>query len=413
MEDRRQDEGLRVLSIGNVYPPHLLGGYEVIWRGVMREMRERGHTARILVTDLRRPEAGLDAVEDPDVHRELTWYWHDHAWPEMTVRERVALERHNAAVLDRHLRDLRPHVVTYWPLGGLSLGLVERVRRAGIPSLFFVLDPWPVYGPVRDLWSGMWRPPARRPAAALVDRLTGLPTRPRLAEAGRWLFCSQAMRATVVESGLRPHDEGIISPGVESSFLEAPPEPDPPVWRWRLLYAGRVVHQKGVITAVEALAGLPADATLRIVGEGDAEYRAELSAVAEQLGATDRVTFEPARRHDEMADLYREADAVVFPVMWPEPWGLVPLEAMAVGRPVVATGRGGSGDFLRDRENSLLFEPGDATALARAVLELGNSPTLREQLRRGGRRTAEAHSENDFNRRAAVEIEVAARSLRA
>ena len=51
---------------------------------------------------------------------------------------------------------------------------------------------------------------------------------------------------------------------------------------------------------------------------------------------------------------------VVFPVRWEEPWGLVPIEAMARGRPVVATGRGGSGEYLRDGENCVLFEADDA-----------------------------------------------------
>ena len=55
----------------------------------------------------------------------------------------------------------------------------------------------------------------------------------------------------------------------------------------------------------------------------------------------------------------------MFPVRWNEPWGLVPIEAMARGRPVVATGRGGSGEYLRDGENCMLFDADDDAALAR------------------------------------------------
>jgi glycosyltransferase involved in cell wall biosynthesis len=401
-------EPLRVLSVGNVYPPHLLGGYEVIWQGVMRELRGQGHVARVLVTDLRRPEAGADAAEDPEVYRELDWYWRDHGWPQLSLRGRLALERHNAAVLDRHLRELRPDVITFWALGGLSIGLVERVRRGSIPALFFVLDPWPVYGPERDQWTATW---SRAPGVLLrpwVERLTGLPAQERLARTGRWLFCSQAMRRTVLEAGLRPRDQTVLSPGVAQAFLDARPEPSPPPWRWRLLYTGRVVEQKGVTTAVEALSHLPRQATLRIVGEGDEDYRRELEALTARLSLADRVSFEAPRRHADMVGLYREADLVVFPVTWPEPWGLVPLEAMAVGRPVVATGRGGSGDFLRDRENCLLFAAGDPAALAQRVSAIAEDPGLRAALRAAGRATAEAHSEHEFNRRAVEEIERAA-----
>jgi glycosyltransferase involved in cell wall biosynthesis len=169
-----------------------------------------------------------------------------------------------------------------------------------------------------------------------------------------------------------------------------------------------VVEQKGVTTAVEALSHLPRQATLRIVGEGDEDYRRELEALTARLSLADRVSFEAPRRHADMVGLYREADLVVFPVTWPEPWGLVPLEAMAVGRPVVATGRGGSGDFLRDRENCLLFAAGDPAALAQRVSAIAEDPGLRAALRAAGRATAEAHSEHEFNRRAVEEIERAA-----
>jgi glycosyltransferase involved in cell wall biosynthesis len=85
---------------------------------------------------------------------------------------------------------------------------------------------------------------------------------------------------------------------------------------------------------------------------------------------------------------------------------------MALGRPVVATGRGGSGDYLLDGGNTLLFAPGDASALARALSNLARDPALRARLRAGGYETAEAHSEPEFNREAAEEIAAAARGVR-
>ena len=81
---------------------------------------------------------------------------------------------------------------------------------------------------------------------------------------------------------------------------------------------------------------------------------------------------------DALAGVYAGADALLFCVEWPEPFGLVPLEAMAVGTPVVATGTGGSAEYLRDGENCLLVEPGDADARSpRAVRRLAGDPELR------------------------------------
>jgi glycogen(starch) synthase len=392
---------MRVLSLGNVYPPHHLGGYEVIWRGVTESLRADGHAVRVLTTDYRGSEVAPGQGDDPDVYRELGWYWRDHDWPRMTPWARLQLERRNAELLARHLAEFRPDVVAWWPVGGMSLGLIEQTRRAGIPAVFFVLDYWPRYGPEHDLWLRLWR---RVPGGALVDRLTGLPTRLGLDHAGRWVFCSQVMLEDTVASGVKIDDWTILAPGIERSYLEQPPEPSPPAWRWRLLYIGRVVEQKGVHTAIEALAQSPGEASLRIVGEGDQAYRQRLERLAAKLAVADRVEFRPPRPRAELASIYREADAVVFPVEWAEPWGLVPLEAMALGRPVLATGRGGSGDYLRDGENCLLFEPGNAGALASSLSRVANEPALRERLRAGGLETAQRHQEDEFNRLAIEQL---------
>ncbi len=404
---------IRVLAVGNVYPPHHLGGYEIIWRGVMQQLRRDGHATRVLTTDYRRPptdDGRPPTPEDADVHRELDWYWREHEWRSLGALARLRLERHNASVFDRHLDDFRPDVITWWPVGGMSLGLIERARRAGVPAVLFVLDYWLSYGPERDQWLRMW---ARLRLGAVAERLTRLPTRVDYAAAGRWVFGSRTVREHSLHLVPRIADSTVLTPGVASSFLTAPRRPEPEPWRWRLLYLGRVVEPKGVHTTIESMALLPAGATLRIVGDGDRAYRLRLERLAAELGVDGRVGLEPAQPREQLMRLYRSADAVVFPVQWPEPWGLVPLEAMAAGTPVLATGRGGSADYLADGENSLWFQAGDAAGLARALRTLAADPALRERLRRGGFTTAAAHGEDEFNRRAVAEIvAVAARSRR-
>jgi phosphatidylinositol alpha-1,6-mannosyltransferase len=99
-------------------------------------------------------------------------------------------------------------------------------------------------------------------------------------------------------------------------------------------------------------------------------------------------------------------DALLFPVRWAEPWGLVPLEAMAAGTPVVASGRGGSGEYLRDGENSLIFDPdGGPGALAAAVKRLAGDAAMRARLVEGGRATAGALDPRGFETAVAEELE--------
>jgi glycosyltransferase involved in cell wall biosynthesis len=210
---------------------------------------------------------------------------------------------------------------------------------------------------------------------------------------------------------LRPELRGarVAHPGVDLDlFAEAPRPP----WRWRFLCLGRIDPRKGVDTAVRALAELPEEATLAVVGGGDEEHLGELRALAAELGLGERVSF--ARRpRGELPAAYAAADALLFPVRWEEPWGLVPLEAMAVGCPVVATGTGGSGEYLRDGENCLIFERDRPAALAAAVRRLAGDEALRARLRVGGLATARSHPDHAYYEATALEAERTARDERA
>jgi glycosyltransferase involved in cell wall biosynthesis len=78
---------------------------------------------------------------------------------------------------------------------------------------------------------------------------------------------------------------------------------------------------------------------------------------------------------------------------------------MALGRPVIATGRGGSSEYLRHEDNALLYEAGDADALAAAIRRLAHDPGLRAKLHAGGSKTAPLYTEDAFNAAVAREVE--------
>ena len=370
---------VRILTVGNMYPPHHLGGYELMWRSAVAHHRARGHDVRVLTTDWRQPGADDSLPEDPDVHRELRWYWHDHDFPRMTPAARLRLERHNEAVFRRTADEFRPDAVCWWAMGGMSLSLVERARDASLPAVAVVVDDWLVYGPKVDAWWRLLRRSARR-----------------LEDACRWVFCSEVVRSRAAEAGVRPPFSEVAHPGVDLGLFTAPPEGRPP-WRWELLYCGRIDARKGIDLAVEALPSLPSEARLRVVGGGDELELRRLAGLAADRGMAERVSFERHPRH-ALPAIYASADAVLFPVRWIEPFGLVPLEAMACGAPVIATGRGGSGEYLRDGENCLLFDP-DAgpLRLAEALQRLAADAELRAGLHAGGLATATRFPEAAFN----------------
>ena len=160
----------------------------------------------------------------------------------------------------------------------------------------------------------------------------------------------------------------------------------------RLLFVGRLVERKGPEYAVRALALLRArarQATLTLVGDGP--EREPLAALARSLGVDDAVSFTGALAPRDVADQYRRASALVLPAVtdWKgeqEGFGMVLVEAMLSGLPVVATRSGGIPDIISDGETGFLVPERDADALAGAVARVLGDQQLAERI---GRRAAE------------------------
>jgi glycosyltransferase involved in cell wall biosynthesis len=150
---------------------------------------------------------------------------------------------------------------------------------------------------------------------------------------------------------------------------------------------GRVTPWKGQHVLIEALPLLPGVHAL-IVGdalftEEDRRYRQELEASAKRLGVRERVHFTGFL--PDIRPLVCAVDAVVHCSVAPEPFGRVVVEAMLLGRPLVAAGAGGILELVHGGRTGLLTEPADAPALARAVRSLLENPDRAQALGRAAR----------------------------
>lgn len=378
---------MNVLALTNMYPPHHYGGYELICHETLDHFRREGHMVTVLTSNVDVPGADGEAEWADRVRRELHLYWDDHRLLDPSPLRAWQLERRNQRALSDAIEASRPDVVSVWAMGAMSLGLLATLRARSIPAVFVVCDEWLGYGPRLDVWSRGFR---RHPTAArLAERFTGVPcVLPDLGTAGVFCFISDHTRqAARRDAWFELRDSTVVYSGISSDDFPMG-ETDPRAgWRWRLLCAGRIDQRKGIDVAIRSLTHLPDAATLEVVGRGDGAYLDELHELVDDLHLAGRVCFDVASRA-ELRERYRAADVVLFPVRWDEPFGLVPLEAMACSTPVVATATGGSAEFLADGVNALRVPVDDPGAIAAAVQRLAGDAELRARLVRSGWETA-------------------------
>jgi glycosyltransferase involved in cell wall biosynthesis len=162
-----------------------------------------------------------------------------------------------------------------------------------------------------------------------------------------------------------------------------------PTSRPTLGVLARLAPQKGhrvLFDALPEIAQAIPDVRIRVVGHEEQSTVAELRAYAEQRGVADLVEFEGFC--GDVAGLLADLDLMVLPSLW-EGFGLVLLEAMAAGRPVVASAVGPIPEIVVDGATGLLVPPGDPKALAKAIVRVLADPDLAAALGRAGRARVE------------------------
>lgn len=240
---------------------------------------------------------------------------------------------------------------------------------------------------------------ARAASAALVTTFYGAEVRwaerrfPPARAFLRW-YCRRSRLVAISESTramIAPYAEGrpvaVIPYGVplpEAAPVRPGETPGPP----RILFVGRLVARKGVGRLLEALATI-ADRNWRLEIVGFGPERDPLERRAVELGLADRVEFRGRVSSEELMEAYRRAACFVLPATLDERadtegLGVVLLEAMSYGVPVVATRRGGIVDIVEDGRTGLLVED-EPAAIARGVAAILDDPQRGRALGAAGR----------------------------
>ncbi len=188
----------------------------------------------------------------------------------------------------------------------------------------------------------------------------------------------------------------VVPCGVDTElFRRRPPRSGTRSGQARLVTIGRLVPRKGVDEVIRALALLTDTELLVVGGPGheELEFDPEVARLRELAGrhrVSDRVTFAGRVDHDRLPSIIAGADLVVAVPVY-EPFGIVPLEAMSCGVPVIGSAVGGLLDTVVDGVTGLLVEPGNPPALAAAIAALLSDEDRRAQMGATGAERVRAH----------------------
>lgn len=368
---------MRIVEACVRYPP-APGGAESHVAAITAGLRARGHEVTVLATDLRQevPFERGTFPDEPGVRRFAASTMGGEAHYVWSPRQYAALAR---AARDAEV--VHAHSYGY----GHTVAALAAARMAGKPFVFT-----PHYHPPWSMEGGAKRGRLRK----VYDRGPGRWTLQSADAVVAVSFGEADLLRPVVSARSGPPALSVIPNGVDLSRFEG--RPDVAGFRARfdldgpyVLYAGRLAKNKGLDVLLTAFGRVVREHPyVELVFAGaDQDQQAALAARADRMQVDDRVTF---AGHLSEAD-YRAALAgcacLALPSEW-EAFGLVLVEAMASGRPVVAARVGGTPDVVEDGVTGFLVPHGDAGALADRLGRILGDPLLADRMGAAGRERA-------------------------
>ena len=201
------------------------------------------------------------------------------------------------------------------------------------------------------------------------------------------LVGSQYVRHCMIQNGFSEERVKVLP-----HFTDLPPMTELPGKRNRILFSGRIVREKGLDYLLAALSLVRASWRLVVAGEGPDLGRAKKTA--QKLGLSQQTEFVGWVNQELSMQLYRDAFLVVVPSLWPDPWGLVGIEAMSYCKPVIAFDVGGIPEWLDHGETGFLIKPYDIKEMAEKINCLLENPDRARDMGKKGRKKME----NEFGK---------------
>jgi len=378
---------MRILVVSNLYPPLVVGGYEIGCKQAVDALKDKGHNVLVLTSYY-----GIDEPLMEDGVCRLLKFSSDQY---LLQRKILYKEITNQFTLKKICRHFKPDILFVWNLNHVSVTLPIVAQKMKIPVCYYVFDSW-LYNWGSDQWSGMQNTTSI--CARLVRAagfLAGLELPTKLPSLHNAIFASNYLKEMAVKHGMALSENAVVWWGIDTArFLPRERDFSTTV---KLIYVGQIIRHKGVHTVVDAIdivkknIDLSREITLTIVGDTQQvpEYVEELrqTIINKDLGQS--IQFSGKHDNEQLPEIYADHDILVFASIWDEPFGITLLEAMASGLAVVGTATGGSAEILRDSINSLVFEKDNPASCASQIIRLIENPMLYNSISLAGRETVQ------------------------
>lgn len=376
-------ETLRILLVHDYAP--LFGGAEVVNDALVHGLRQRGHEVRRFMST-----AGIEALPHDSPLRP------EYACRGTLSRWRTALQSANPwapVALRQAIEDFTPDLVHVGIFTTQMSPLILPVLRH-VPSVFHAAWYRAVCPTGTKLLPNGTACSRRAGSvcftAGCVPARDWVPLMGQMQLLRRW---RHVFRATIANSEATARvlaadgvgDITVVPNGVADAPALSTMADTPTA-----VFAGRLVHEKGVDTLLHAFAAVHAHvprATLDIIGDG--VERPMLEALSRSLNLEEVVRFHGFQSRTQTEAIARSAWVQVVPSRWAEPFGLVAAEAMMRGTAVVASDAGGLAEVVRNEDTGLLMRPDHVPALADALHRVLTDRALAAQWGRQGRDVAQ------------------------
>lgn len=368
---------MKILVITNLYPPDVLGGYEMGCKQAVDALRGAGHDVYVLAGQPR----SMGTPPTPDVNRRLKLvdvYDHYFNWKEKPLvkairhHEACNLQAANVHVLADVLAEFQPDVAYVWNVIGLGgLGLLAALQHTGTPWVMHLMDDVP-----RSLCAGNREGPVMKAVADTFVKLCR----------GRFICCSQTTVAEIVSGGVDIVARTRIIPNWVTTAATGDHRDYMRGGKLRIIQAGAMSTAKGVHLTIEAahfLREMGVDNfEVDLYGPGT-DPGFQIMVQTHNLAGW--VNIKGTRTQKELYALYPEYDVFCFPTWAREPFAFAPTEAMAFGCLGLFTRASGNAEWFIDGLDCLKCDR-DSRSIAAALAKVARGQVPLAQIAGQGRR---------------------------